>query len=458
MKKVKIIIPVVLICLIGIIGLYVWNNRIVSTVTIDINPSFKISLNRKNRVVSVKALNNDAKLFIKDDFKNVSLEDTITVLADNVIESPLATDELVILISATGKVKNEDVKTTLSKNFENQNVEYYIIAVDNITKADEKLAKQNNITPAKAAYINSIVKENDDIEIKALFDKSISELKETQDTGLYCDTGYQREGTNCLKEISRVKANSGMVCPTGYFEYNGKCYEETGVIDTDEKFCTSEFNLTGEDCYRKLVSDAIPSKYSCSKGEAKTRLELGLSSANDGDANEVTCVDLSNATHPVSPCELPASDPTERKMIGGKCYWHRAPVIATGCPGKIKVAGECWDDASNVLICAGYRDGKQYKSRTEYCEHSIKYIKPTVTEYKCEEDFTLKGNKCEKEESFPAPHKRICPAGYTIIDNSNCINLNKTTYKVGGFVCEGDNTRLVNKDCVAYEIVDAKGK
>ncbi len=458
MKKVKIIIPVVLICLIGIIGLYVWNHRIVSTVTIDINPSFKINLNRKNRVVSVKALNNDAKLFIKDDFKNVSLEDTITVLADNVIESPLATDELVILISATGKVKNEDVKTTLSKNFENQSVQYYIIAVDNITKVDEKLAKQNNITPAKAAYINSIVKENDDIEIKALFDKSISELKETQDTGLYCDAGYQREGTNCLKEISRVKANSGMVCPTGYFEYNGKCYEETGVIDTDEKFCTSEFNLTGEDCYRKLVSDAIPSKYSCSKGEAKTRLELGLSSANDGDANEVTCVDLSNATHPVSPCELPASDPTERKMVGGKCYWHRAPVIATGCPGKIKVAGECWDDASNVLICAGYRDGKRYKSRDEYCEHSIKYIKPTVTEYKCEDDFTLNGNKCEKEETFPAFNKRTCPAGYTIVDNSNCINLNKTTYKVGGFVCEGDNTRLVNKDCVTYEIVDAKGK
>ena len=459
MKKKMIIILVVLFCLLGLISFYVWNNRVVSTVTIDINPSFKINLNRKNRVVSVKALNSDAKRLLQDDFKKVSLEDTITVLMDSAIESGYGDDhELVVLVHATGKVNNDDVKTTVTQYYEQQDINVFVIAVENITKEDEKLAKENNITPAKAAYINAIVKENENIDTEALIAKPIEELKETKQSGLYCEIGYELEGDFCLSEIKRTKASSGRVCPNGYYLYNDKCYEDTGVIDTDELYCTSEFTLKGSECYRVVTKDAIPSKYYCSKGDAKTRLELGLSSANDGDANEVLCVDLSNATHPVSPCELPASDPTERKMVGGKCYWHRAPVIATGCPGKIKVAGECWDDASNVLICAGYRDGKQYKSRSEYCEHSIKYLKPNITEYKCdEENYKVNGNKCEKEETFPAPHKRTCPDNYTLIDEARCINLNKTTNKVDGLVCEGD-ARLKNNMCITYEIIDAKGR
>ena len=458
MKKKVLIILAVLFILIGSFGfIYFLNHRVVSTVTIDINPSFKISLNRKNRVVSVKPLNADAKKLIIDDFKNVSLDDTILVLTDSAMEAGYGNGELVVLVHATGKVKNSEVEATITNNYKEVGVNCTVIAVDNISKEDEKFAKENNITPAKAAYINSIIKENENITSEVLIDKSVNELKETKSTGLYCDIGYELEGEFCLSEIKRTKPVNGMICPEGYNIYNNKCYETTSVIDTDEYYCDSEFKLKGDECSRMVYMDAT-SKYNCSKGEAKTKLELGLTGPNDGDANEVVCVDLSKATHPVSPCELPASDPTERKMIGGKCYWHRAPVISTGCPGKIKVGGECWDDASNVLICAGYRDGKRYKSRSEYCEHSIKYLKPNITEYKCDEpDYKLNGNKCEKEETFKAPHVRVCADGYTLIEEARCVNMNKTTNKVEGLVCEGD-ARLKGDKCITYEVVDAKGK
>ena len=459
MKKKTLIILVVLFILIGSFGLiYYLNHRVVSTVTIDINPSFKINLNRKNRVVSVKPLNVDAKKLIIDDFKNVSLDDTVLVLTDAAMEAGYGDEQLVVLVHATGKVKSDEIKTTITSNYNEQGIDCFVITVDNITKEDEKLAKEKNITPAKAAYINSIVQENESIKPEVLITKSIDELKETKQTGLYCDIGYELEGDFCLSEIKRTKPKNGMICPEGYNLYNDKCYESTSIIDTDEYYCGSEFILKGDECSRMVYMDATPLKYHCTSGEAKTRLELGLTNANDGDANEVVCVDLSKATHPVSPCELPASDPTERKMIGGKCYWHRAPVLPTGCPGKIKVGGECWDDASNVLICAGYRDGKRYKSRSEYCEHSIKYLKPIITEYKCEEqDYKLNGSKCEKEETYKAPHVRTCPSNYTKIEDSRCINLNKTTNKVEGLTCE-DDARFKNNMCITYEIIDAKGR
>ena len=41
----------------------------------------------------------------------------------------------------------------------------------------------------------------------------------------------------------------------------------------------------------------------------RTKAEAGIANQENSDANEYVCIDLSNATHPVSPCE--ANDGTE---------------------------------------------------------------------------------------------------------------------------------------------------
>ena len=60
-KKIIISIIICLILLTGILGFIIWNNRTVSTITLDINPSIEIKLNRKEQVKSITALNDDAK-------------------------------------------------------------------------------------------------------------------------------------------------------------------------------------------------------------------------------------------------------------------------------------------------------------------------------------------------------------------------------------------------------------
>ena len=456
MKK-KIIIPIA-VCLtivIGIVGFVFWNNRTVSTITLDINPSIKINLNKDEKVNSVVALNKDAKDIVTNKYKNKSLEETFELLITNLVDKGYVNDNVIdVILYTDGEVNNKDVANELEFIFGKKDVHTQVIVIDKITKEDETFAKKYNISPAKVAYIKTITEDNENINLENLINRSVTELKETKETGNYCDDGYTLEGDFCLKEIDRVVASNGEVCPIGYYEYNDKCYEEVGSEETNELVCREGFTLNGTKCENVIIDNALPSKYTCKKGEAKTRLELNQASANDGNASEVVCVDYSSATHPISPCET--NDGTEYTVYGGKCYWHRAPVIASGCPGKIQIGSMCWDDASNILICEGYRDGKQYSSRSEYCENSIKYFEPIVTEYKCDEDFTLKGTKCEKVEIEDAWHKRVCQSGFTEVDNGRCINESNTINKINGYICDIKNAKVVGNVCVIYEMIEAK--
>ena len=244
------------------------------------------------------------------------------------------------------------------------------------------------------------------------------------------------------------------VCPRGYSEYEGICYEEGQLKDGDKYVCNEPFSLKDDKCVRSLTEGAIPVKYNCTSGTAKTRSEAGLTDPNNGDAKDIVCVDMSNATHPKSPCEL--NDGTEYMVSGGVCYWHRAPVIAEGCPGKIQVGDTCWDNASNIYVCEGVNDGRTYSSKDEYCYGSIKYNSPQVSEYKCQNSKAkLSGDKCIIEEIEDAQKERYCDNGYTLINNDRCINKNITTSKTSGLVCEGENTRIKGNYCITYEEIEA---
>ena len=469
-KRVFIYILIILLLILGILFV-LNNNKIVSTITLDINPSIEINLMKNNQVKNVIGLNDEAKIVISDDLKGKTLDYALESIINNLIDKGfIESNDTEVILYSKGEIETKEIEIKLEEKFNKHQMHANVIVVENVTEEDEKLAKEYNISPAKVSYINSIIdysNEDDRIDIpiseqrerelltENYANKSISELKEMKDTGKHCDIGYTLEGDWCYKEINRVEASSGEVCPNGYTEQNGKCYEETGILEKENTWvCGEDQVLNGTDCIYTEETDAIPVKFYCSKGETKTKLEMGLTSANAGDANDIVCVDLSKATHPVSPCE--AHDGTEYTKSGGKCYWHKAPIIASGCPGKVKVNGFCWDDATGIYICPGYRDGKQYKSRDEYCEHSIKYIEPTPSEYECQKDFTLSGNKCIRKIITKAQKERYCQDGYTKTNEDKCINYNKTTSKVDGFVCNGDNMRLKDNICIVYEIIESK--
>ena len=68
-------------------GIYQENYKVVSTLSIDVNPSLAINLNSKQNVVSVEALNQDGKTILGDlDLSGKQMHEAVDTLLGSMIE------------------------------------------------------------------------------------------------------------------------------------------------------------------------------------------------------------------------------------------------------------------------------------------------------------------------------------------------------------------------------------
>lgn len=151
------------------------SNTVASIIYLDINPSIKIELDKNNKVIKVTPLNEDAKKITNDNYEGKELTETIKLIKTNLEKEGFLKDKVQILLNTTGKLKEDEVKTILTINLETKenNVE---VIVPKITESSKELAKKYNITESKAAYIEEAIKENTDLKIEDLKDKSINEI------------------------------------------------------------------------------------------------------------------------------------------------------------------------------------------------------------------------------------------------------------------------------------------
>ncbi|MBR1416767.1 MAG: hypothetical protein IJ572_03000 [Bacilli bacterium] len=431
-KKIIISIIVCVVLVIGIIGFIFWNNRTVSTITLDINPSIEINLDRNEKVKNIKALNDDAEEIISDNLKGKSLDDTFEILITNLVEKGYVNkeDNLDVVLYVDGKITNKIVSEKIEFEFGKKEIHTEIITIDNVTKEDENLAKKYNVSPAKIAYIKTIVKENESINVEDLANKSVSELNETKTTGKYCENGYTLEGDWCLKEINRTQALQGNVCPDGYTEYEGKCYEEIKSIETNNYKCSDGFKLINNNCISEEISDALGK---CDSGDYDNR--YCIKKELIGDAEEF--------------CRLtPATD----ILMNHRCYGPK-PILNGGCAKNDKIInGKCVD--LDVYYESNYRCKTGDLESDNKC---YRKVKTEPTSYYCDGNGELNGTKCVIKHTEKPQKERTCPSGYTPVDDgSRCLNFNKTASKENGYYCEQENSRLDNKTCIMYEMIEAK--
>lgn len=79
MKK-KILIPLIIALI--ILTIFIKKDKTVTIITLDINPSIEISLDKNNNVIKIKALNDDAKNIIDDNYKGKTLDKTFTIMIE----------------------------------------------------------------------------------------------------------------------------------------------------------------------------------------------------------------------------------------------------------------------------------------------------------------------------------------------------------------------------------------
>ena len=431
-KKIMIPIIVVLILVIGIVSFILFNSRTATTITLDINPSIEINLTRNEKVKSIVALNEDAKEIIGDNLKGKSLDDTLNIITDNLIEKGYANEDelLEIVLYSEGNISNKKLETKLKETLEKKQISSNIITIDKISKEDEELAKKYNVSPAKISYIKTIIQDNKNVNLEDLANKPVSELKETKKTGKYCDEGYTLEGDWCLKEKERISATSGEVCPRGYAEHEGKCYEEIKAIESKKYICNDGFNLVDNKCVMNEVTDSFEK-------------------CDSGDYDNGYCVRKELIGNAEEYCRLtPATD----ILMNHKCYGPK-PTINGGCLNGDKLMnGGCVD--MNSYYASDYR----CKSGDLESDHKCyKTIKSSPDSYYCEGNAKLEGTKCIINRIEDPRKEMTCPNGTIPIDDgSRCLNLNKTVAKESGFICEGENSRLKGNQCIIYEMKEAK--
>ena len=188
-KNKKIIIPVFIGLIVILSGVLVFLNlrkeetevkrkfddKVVSTITIDINPSFKLELNKNNKVISIISLNDDAENIEIKDYKGKDFDKVFDNITKELIEKEYVNEKADILLNIDGKIKEEDVKKVITDSFKSNNINAEII-VPTITDSSKELAKKYNITESKAAYIEQIVKNNTKLKVEDIVESSVKDI------------------------------------------------------------------------------------------------------------------------------------------------------------------------------------------------------------------------------------------------------------------------------------------
>ncbi len=143
-----------------------------TVVALDVNPSLEIEVNRKNRVVEVRALNEEAEIVIGDmDFEKIDLEIAVNALIGSMLQHGYLSDaqnSILISVATKNEEKADALQTQLSEKvtalLENSRIEASIItqtfSKDDGDDKDGEIETNENekpVSPARAALIEKIL-------------------------------------------------------------------------------------------------------------------------------------------------------------------------------------------------------------------------------------------------------------------------------------------------------------
>ena len=162
------------ICLLAGGGIYHYEYmQVDSVIGIDVNPSLRISLNRREKVLKAEALNPDGEIVLDKKLQGESLESALSQVVDSLVEKGYLKEgqkEQAILVSVSGKNKKkaEKVKTEAAANVEDSIAQKQVSAVVydqtiQVTKELEELAQSYQVSVGKASFIEQLVQENESL-------------------------------------------------------------------------------------------------------------------------------------------------------------------------------------------------------------------------------------------------------------------------------------------------------
>ena len=171
-------------------------NAVASVVSLDVNPSIELKVNRSEKVLSCTPLNEDAKAILADMSNGADLKGAKLDVAVNAIVGSLVRNGYLDSISSAIMISVEDKDQTRAEKLQRELTD----TVDGVLESSaakasvltqtvtqdaelEQQAKANNISTGKAALVNRIVAMNGKLSFDALAALSVEELNDLAEAG-----------------------------------------------------------------------------------------------------------------------------------------------------------------------------------------------------------------------------------------------------------------------------------
>lgn len=190
---------------------------VASVVSLDVNPSIEMRVNKSEKVLSCTPLNEEAKQVLADmnggaDLKNTKLDVAVNAVVGALVRSGyLDSISSAILISVedsdpqrASKLQQE-LTSTVDVVLQERASEATVLSqtVQKDTQL-EKQAKDNNISTGKAALIDRIIKLNPALGFDALAALTVEELKDLAETGAPAMPIGKEKAISLAKEYAGV--------------------------------------------------------------------------------------------------------------------------------------------------------------------------------------------------------------------------------------------------------------
>ena len=187
-------LAVMLLCGGGVF--YQQAHAVASVVSLDVNPSIELKVNRSEKVLACAPLNEDAKAILADMSNGADLKGAKLDVAVNAIVGSLVRNGYLDSISSAIMISVEDKNTARAEKLQRE----LSSTVDGVLQTSEakaavltqtltqdagreQQARENNISTGKAALVNHVLALNSALKFDELAKLSVEELKDLAEAG-----------------------------------------------------------------------------------------------------------------------------------------------------------------------------------------------------------------------------------------------------------------------------------
>ena len=171
-------------------------NAVASVVSLDVNPSIELKVNRSEKVLVCTPLNEDAKAILADMSNGADLKGAKLDVAVNAIVGSLVRNGYLDSISSAIMISVEDKDTARAEKLQREltstvdgvlqtSAAMAAVLTQTLTQdaGREQQARENNISTGKAALVNHVLALNSALKFDELAKLSVEELKDLAEAG-----------------------------------------------------------------------------------------------------------------------------------------------------------------------------------------------------------------------------------------------------------------------------------